>query len=170
MSTEKQQKADFELAVSLDGASFSARGSQSVVLDAYTDFKELIKGSAPPAGASKPVKPASSTPARLMSNKNTLPLKPFLAKLKVKSNKEKVAAILAWCAESGEESAQTPGGIKALWKKTPYKMPGNLTRDIAAAETEGWLHREGKSGSANATYSINGYGEGVVAGWAESTE
>jgi len=53
--------------------------------------------------------------------------------------------------------------------KTPFKVPANLARDLRAAEAEGWLGMEGKSGSPDAKYSINGYGEGIVEGWPEPT-
>jgi len=97
-----------------------------------------------------------------------LPLKPFVAALKLRGNKEKAAAILAWSAESGSEPALNIADLEKLWRKTPFKMPSNLARDLRNAEAEGWLRREGKEGSPEARYSITGYGEDAVAGWANS--
>lgn len=158
---------DLSLSISYGDASFSAQGDVSVVLDAYKDFKNLIGSNEPPkedAPAAAPKSSKSST-AQPSSGSTDLPLKPFLSELDLKGNKEKATAIVAWAAASDTQNVLTIGEIEKLWKKAPFKAPSNLRRDVRTAETEGWLHREGKAGSPDATYQVTGYGQQIIEGW-----
>jgi hypothetical protein len=163
---------EFTLSVSLGTASFSAEGATAVVLEVYEDFKKLLASiDLPPApdpghpqgkieeGEPKPR--VTPTP----SEATELPLKPYLAGLKLKGNRERVTAIVAWGSASGNHDALKLAEIEALWKKTPFKAPGNLPRDVRNAETEGWLHRDGKVGSPDAAFHLTGYGQQIVEGW-----
>ena len=98
-----------------------------------------------------------------VKSSTTLPLKPFLAEHKLKGNKEKVAAVLAWSAESGEKQKLTFDELEALWKRGGFKMPANFPRDVRKAQSEGWIDSEGKGPTE--VFLINGYGEDIVAGW-----
>lgn len=166
--------------MTIGNASFSASGQTQVVLDAYADFKELIG----PDGALSPDPPSTKTArSRQPSSRTTpepestvtseevkaptsLPLKPYLGRLKLPGNKEKATAVLAWSAESGGEAQLTIAEIEALMKKGGFKAPKNLSRDVRKAETEGWLDSTGTGPSAK--FFINGYGEGIVAGWVQA--
>lgn len=172
-----------ELSVTIGNSAFSASGDAQVVLDLYADFKEFVRatpvllpagsesgsssGSDEAAGSAE--SDAESGPTEVKAP-TSLPLKPYLARLKLRGNKEKATAIVAWSGESGEKAALTVGQIEQLWKKTPFRAPANLARDVRAAEAEGWLDSQGKPGSPDMTYSINGYGEGIVAGWVTKNE
>jgi len=146
-----------------------------LVLEAYAEFKELLssRGSraaraalaSTGAKSDHAVSGSGAAPSDGAKASTSLPLKPYLARLELTSNKQKAAAIIAWSAESGGKSALTVTEIEQLWKRAPWKAPSNLPRDVRDAEREGWLHRDGRTGSPEATYSINGYGEGIVAGW-----
>lgn len=164
-----------DLSITIGNASFSARGDTSTVLGVYDDFKGLIAADTPPASkfrAKERESSADETEKTSGSAKRTtsLPLKPFLQQYKLPTNKAKATAILAWSAEKGEQAALTASEVEKLWKKTPFKAPGNLPRDLRNAEGEGWIDSAGKAGSSDATFSINGYGEGVLAGWATDDE
>jgi hypothetical protein len=172
-----EQSGNLNLSVSIGSASFSASGDKQVVLDAYEDFKALLESLPVPAptreAPASPAPDAGAAPpdgAAVASVKSptSLPLKPYLEGLTLKGNKEKATAIVAWSAESGEKAALTVTDVEKLWKKTPFRAPANLPRDLRKAEAEGWIERQGKDGSPEATYSINGYGEGIVAGWTKS--
>lgn len=169
--------------MTVGNAAFSASGETQVVLDAYADFKKYLEAAPTvaaadtrppsegaagehPAEQSEPV--GTSEPPAEVKSPTALPLKPYLARLKLRGNKEKATAIIAWSAESGQKAALTLAEIEQLWKKTPFKAPSNLPRDVRNAEAEGWLESQGKAGSPDTTYSINGYGEGIVAGWVEA--
>lgn len=164
-----------DLSITIGDASFSARGDTSTVLDAYGDFKTLIAAGGSQASSSRArtrddlVRKPENSPSSAKRT-TSLPLKPFLQQYKLQTNKEKATAILAWASESGEQSALTASEVEKLWKKTPFKAPGNLTRDLRSAESEGWLDSAGKAGSPEATFSINGYGEGIIASWAKDDE
>jgi hypothetical protein len=173
------ENAELSLTISVGSWSFSASGEKKTVLDTYADFKKfLTEGQAPPVpkdlqDRQKP--PAdnngsSSDPEAKGDRTTTLPLKPYLDKLELKGNKEKATALIAWSGESGTKAALTVSEVEALWKKGPFKAPGNLARDIRKAESEGWLDSDGTAGSSDVTYSINGYGEGIVEGWAKGAE
>lgn len=150
---------------------FSASGETQVVLDAYEDFKQSVVFSSTPEKDLKPQTSASKSDEipGPVKNATTLPLKPYLKRLKLGTNKEKATAIIAWAGEHGYETPLTIAEIEKLWKKTPFKAPSNLRRDVRDAEHEGWLDTEGKSGSPDKTYRINGYGENAVAGWVDET-
>jgi hypothetical protein len=176
-----EDRGQLELSFTVGGWSFSAPGPTEVVLDVYADFKKFSKAGpaiAPtgaPAAPPAPVAPTdgggvADTPGVQVEVKapTNLPLKPYLARLDLKGNKEKATAVVAWSAESGDKPALTVSEIEQLWKKTPFKAPSNLARDVRKAESEGWLDAHGKPGSPDTTYSINGYGEGIVAGWESS--
>lgn len=168
------QVGTLELSVTVGDAAFSASGETAVVLETYADFKKLLGGPRPvhppKRGTTAPEFEAGSddAPPAAPERHTNLPLKPYLEQFKLKGNKEKATAILAWSAESGEKTALTVSEVEKLWKRTPFKLPTKLARDLRAAEGEGWLDSQGKSGSPNATFSINGYGEGIVAGWASN--
>jgi hypothetical protein len=165
------KQGQLDLSVSNGTWTFSAAGETQVVLDAYEDFKQSVMSSSTPEKNAKPKSPASTDVGKAskapepVKNATTLPLKPYLKRLKLGSNKEKATAIIAWAGESGHETPLTIAEIEKLWKKTPFKAASNLRRDVRDAENEGWLDSEGKSGSPDKTYSINGYGEDIVAGW-----
>jgi hypothetical protein len=165
-----QQSGPFELSVSFEGSSFSANGDAALVLQAYADFKELLvsrvgRGASPASRGKSADGRAGAAHVGEVKSPTSLPLKPYLARLNLTSNKQKATAIIAWSAESGDKADLALSDIEQLWKRTPWRAPSNLPRDVRAAETEGWLDRDGKTGSPEATYSINGYGEGIVAGW-----
>lgn len=168
--TVPTQDGTLELSVTVGNWSFSASGETSVVLDAYADSKEFVGATptvAPPEASRSEqaaTAPAASTRTEVKSP-TTLPLKPYLARLNLRGNQEKATAILAWSAESGNKKELTAAEVETLWKKTQFRAPANLPRDLRAAEAEGWLDSKGKSGSPDATFSINGYGEGIIAGW-----
>jgi hypothetical protein len=173
-----EQSGMLELSITVGGSSFSASGETSVVLDAYADFKEFVRSvsTAPapePLPASEEVvqadegsAPEASGPQAIKAP-TSLPLKPYLDRLKLRGNKEKATAIIAWSGESGEKASLTVEEVEKLWKNTSFKVPKNLARDIGKAESEGWLDSQGKRGSR--THSISGYGEGIVAGWDKSS-
>jgi hypothetical protein len=176
------QSGELELSVSIADASFSASGETRVVLDAYADFKELIRAApaatrprieASPAETAEAVtepKPTGDQAAPEVKAPTSLPLKPYLERLKLPGNKHKAAAMVAWSAESGAKADLTVTEVEALWRRSPFKVPKNVPRDLRAAETEGWLESDGKEGSPGTTYRINGFGEGVVAGWIQAEE
>jgi hypothetical protein len=164
-----------ELSISLGGASFSASGETSVVLGAYADFKSLIGQRADPihekpTNRREDAEGSTSTASDGVRSTTSLPLKPYLAQCTLRGNKEKATAILAWLASSDQQAALKLTEIEDLWRKTGLKPPSNLARDLAAAESEGWIDAQGKARSPVRTYSINGYGEGIVAGWKTKKE
>lgn len=165
------QSGEFSLSITLKDAAFSAQGDVSTVFDAYKDFKSLLSMKPEAGGEASttdlPGGPSheSSAQSDLSASHTDLPLKPYLSELKLKGNKEKATAIVAWSGSSGAKAALTLTEIEKLWKKTPFKAPSNLARDLRQAEAEGWLHREGKSGSPDATFQLNGYGQQIVEGW-----
>lgn len=172
-----KSSAALELSVTIGGSSFSASGEASAVLEAYEDFKTLAALGSTTAGTSASegtredgdTQTAAGTGASASAHQvkapTTLPLKPYLDRLKLRGNKEKATAIIAWSAERGNATALTVADIAQLWRSTPYKPPSNLPRDVRTAVGEGWLDTGGKPGSPQATFSINGFGEGIVAGW-----
>ncbi|MBF6621256.1 MAG: hypothetical protein ITG02_13640 [Patulibacter sp.] len=176
MSTESNR---LELSVTFGANDFSAAGDASVVTSLYHDFKQAIQTVGAPALSAEPpttdrnVEQQSATqeasdPA-VVKAPTKLPLKPYLDRLKLRGNKEKAAAIVAWSAESGGKASLTIAEIEALWKRdAPFRLPSNLGRDVRAAKSEGWLDSDGADKSPNTTYSVNGYGEGVIGGWAKS--
>jgi hypothetical protein len=164
------QPETFELAVSFGDASFSASGKTGMVLDAYADFKDLLQVRAAASGTLKteridePEQPdAAKSPSGNVKAPTDLPLKPYVGQFKLPGNKEKATAVLAWSAESGAETALTVTEIETLMKKGGFKAPANLARDLRQAEGEGWIDSSGSGRSSK--FSINGYGEGVLAGW-----
>jgi hypothetical protein len=167
------QSGEFSLSVSFKDAAFSAHGDVTTVLEAYDDFKDLLSMTPHPsdAAAIAVVSPGGSTkdPSSQLAGepaaRTDLPLKPYLSGHSFKGNKEKATAIVAWSGLSGNEPALTHAEIEKLWKKTPFKAPSNLARDIGNAEAEGWLHRNGKVGSPDATFQLTGYGQQILEGW-----
>jgi hypothetical protein len=168
--------SDLSLAVSVGSCSFSATGDKATVLGAYEEFKKDFGSQLFAAGAMLRQdpggggKPAEGLEKRESVHTTTLPLKPYLARLDMRGNKEKATALIAWAGESGSQTSLTVSEIDGLWKRSPFKTPGNLARDVRSAEAEGWLDSEGTSGSSEVRYSINGYGEEIVAGWTKSPE
>jgi hypothetical protein len=160
-------RAPFELSVTLGDASFSASGEADLVLRKFAEFKALASPSGAPTAAKprKVIAQAEPTPdvSPDVKSPTTLPLKPFLSRHKLRGNKEKAAAVLAWSAESGEKHKLTFAELETLWKRTGFKTPTNLTRDVRAAAKEGWLESEGAG--KDEVFFIAGYGEGVLAGW-----
>ncbi|MBS1895557.1 MAG: hypothetical protein JST59_30015 [Actinobacteria bacterium] len=164
------QRNAFELAVTFGDASFSARGNTSTVLDAYADFKDLLQvrtGAPRKPAAERDDEPdrsgADKAPMDDVKAPTNLPLKPYLGQFGLPGNKEKATAVLAWSAESGAEVALTIDEVESLMKKGGFKAPANLGRDLRQAESEGWIDSSGPGRSSK--FSINGYGEGVLAGW-----
>jgi hypothetical protein len=163
-------KDPFSLSIALGDSSFSAQGELSAVLDAYEDFKKLLSSEPKAAKTSPPVSRPTGQPRKAATTVTStsatdLPLKPFVKGLTLKGNKEKATAIVAWANATGNETGLTHAEIEELWKKTPFKAPKNLRRDVRGAETEGWLHQDGKAGSPESTYRITGYGQQMVDGW-----
>ena len=167
-----EQKGTFELAVTLGNSSFSASGDPDLVLRMFGEFKELAAATPdPPSRAERREPTESAKPSGGGSTVDTtnLPLKPFLSRLELRGNRERATAMIAWSAESGGAKQLTITQINELWKKTSFKAPsnlGNLGRDVRSAAKEGWLDSEGTG--KDEVFSINGYGDGVVAGWATS--
>lgn len=162
---------EFALSITLKDAAFSAHGDASTVLDAYEDFKSLLSmspqadGGTPETESQDKASKASSSGFDGSVPHTDLPLKPFLSEHNLKGNKEKATAIVAWSGGSGNEASLAVADIEKLWKKTSFKAPKNLARDIRKAEAEGWLHRDGKAGSPDATFTLTGYGQQIVEGW-----
>ena len=155
--------APFQLSVTLGTASFSASGDATLVLQTFAEFKELA--ATPNVSRAKPqqsVEQPESKHDAEVKRSTTLPLKPYLSNYKLPGNKHKTAAVLAWSAESNGKRALTLAELEALWKRTSFKMPKNLGRDVRAAREEGWLDSEG-TGRAE-LFSINGFGEDAVSG------
>lgn len=171
MSSEQSR---LEVSISLGSASFSASGATEDVLGLYEDFKDLAKAKTSTTASKSKTdlsrRAADGDSRSAVKTSTSLPLKPYVARLNLSGNKEKATAIIAWSAESGHEPALNIGDLKKLWKKTPFKMPANVARDLGKAEVEGWLEREGKAGSPEAKYSITGYGEDAVANWIGSSD
>lgn len=166
MSSEPNR---LELTVAFGEASFSGNGAKEDVLALYDDFKELIRGGiASPEGISGLKGDDSSQTQKKVKSPTSLPLKPYIERLKLPGNKEKATAVIAWSAESGGEQALNVAELKKLWKKLPFKVPANLARDLGKAESEGWLEREGRAGSPDARYTITGYGEDAVSQWLQT--
>ncbi len=176
------QSSQLELSVSIASASFSATGDTQIVLDAYADFKELLRSGVPTVASGDQICEEPTTENRAQPREQehpaatevkaptSLPLKPYLARLRLRGNKHKAAALLAWSAESGEKAELTASEIEQLWRRSPFKVPKNVPRDVRAAEAEGWLDSAGKENSPSTTYRINGFGEGIVAGWVTPSE
>jgi len=160
----------FELSITIGDASFSASGPSDLVLSSFAEFKELVaSGAKPPARTPKPAAVSAdnqNAPDGTVETRQvtTRALKPFLGEHTLKGNKEKITAILAWSAErDGEKDKLSRDELKTLWKQTG-KVPAGFSRDLRAAEVEGWIESEGK-GQGTVFFIAPVHGEDTVAGW-----
>lgn len=87
--------------------------------------------------------------------------------LELAGNKERATAILAWASESGKDRLTT-NEIEGLWKKTHFKVAGNLGRDLGLAAKEGWIALEGKA--PDQAWVIHGFGKDALASWGKPDE
>jgi hypothetical protein len=55
--------------------------------------------------------------------------------IKLAGTKERAPAILAWASENGKDRLTT-NEIEGLWKKTHFKVAGDLGRDLGLAAKE----------------------------------
>jgi hypothetical protein len=152
----------FTLSVTLGDDSFSASGKHDLVLKAFEDFK-VMAGHAGDGSQPPPARRARREKKNETSHDEVL-LQEFLAKLKLKSNAEVGAAILAWAAEHGEKAALTSSELHELWEQTEFKAPtpaANVPRDLGPAVKKGWVKKEGKG--KGQTFRAQAYGQKEIA-------
>lgn len=170
----------FELSLTVGDTQFSASGTEKAVREAFDVFREWVDsgsrvgtpalqtGQSPPTHAAATTPQAASSPPSAAPSappkvSDSLPLKPFLADFKLRGNKERAAGIAAWSAASGNGEELSLEQFEQLWKRSGAKMPGNLGRDVRAAEKDGWLH-ESKN-DKTVVWSITSFGEGEMESW-----
>ena len=142
----------FTLDVTLGQASFSASGTSEDVLNAFSDFQDLLsapklksvvdvpngtdegKHTSALAPAAPPLHPDSKT--------EKIPLRVFLdSKVLQRGNAVIALGIAIWAKrfnDTGEVDAEI---MKQHWRMSGKKIPTNIPRDLNTAASEGWLER-----------------------------
>ena len=153
-----------ELSITLGDAMFQASGPADLVMQALDEFKVLATTT--PGGKTKakpqPEDPpqegddgaAATPPQKSPASKVLLPQ--FLQSPSIKGNSKIATAIVVWAADHDGKSNLATGEIEKYWKRTPLKVPKNLSRDIGAAVKNGWLLQEKRR------YSASGYGREAI--------
>jgi hypothetical protein len=154
------ERTDFELSIRVGDASFRSSGDRDAVMEAFAEFKTLMKDV--PATKRK-VPPTSDTDTseddvRDMTEVKGSPLAVFV-KRTWPNQAAKATAIVLWARENDNKSALSPSEIATYWRKTPGKAPANPAYVCQSAETQGWLHNEGRG-----QYSVTGHGVEMIEG------
>jgi hypothetical protein len=152
---------ELELNISVGDGTFQATGDAEVVMKALAEFKTLIEAAPrarrPPA---KDKEPGDRQPPANGDNEDSgdtgKPLAVFV-KRNWPNQAAKATAIVMWARDNGSKDGLKPSEIEAHWRKTSGKVPANPSQVCLTAETQGWLHNEGKG-----VYSVTGHGEDMV--------
>lgn len=145
----------FQLSVRLGEAEFNASGATDRVMAAFEKFEALLDGS-PPSTSPTKGKTGQSVPPKAPvlktgSDKPVLPV--FLKELNPKGNRLVATAIVAWGQLHDGRPGLKASEVRELWRKTNFKAPGNINRDMEKAASEGYLHRAGND------YTVTGFGK-----------
>jgi hypothetical protein len=147
----------FQFSASFDGLSFSASGDKTSVFKAWNEFLENAVSHERP----KTTTPVASNATDKQPEKRSAgvePLSVFLERAgKTDSNPKIATAIVLWSRRHEQRQEIGPNDVKELWRKTKYKVPGNVPRELANAVKEGWLDRAG-----GGKYQITGHGEEFI--------
>jgi hypothetical protein len=165
MTTDSSEKAlgDVELSVDVQhgSASFSARGSGSLVLKAFKEFRDFLATTEElSTGRSSqelqvPADPSPPTPEKATSG--SVPLSVFLDQHKMPRGNAIVAlGIAVWAKRYKSEDEITADIAKGHWRNSKRKVPANINRDLGVAASEGWLER---LPSGQGKYAVTSYGE-----------
>jgi hypothetical protein len=129
---------------------------------AFDLLAPYIEGAPPPSGGSGGGRASGQRPSarRSTSVQDKVTLGAFLSERKLRSNSKKATAIVVWASRHGDQQELKVGDVKNLWRKTSFRRPANLARDLQSAGRNGWLHIEGEGRTLK--YSPVGYGESMV--------
>lgn len=92
----------------------------------------------PIAFAPPPPKLIDAIPASMMTNPREA-----LENSGAKTNPEKIVAFALYIGQEGAKDTFTLDDIKPLFRRTREPIPGNITRDLAAAIRAGWIADSG---------------------------
>jgi hypothetical protein len=151
-----------DLNISVGDSAFHAQGEADVVMKALAEFKALVEA------APKTKRQVASSEEKQDGKDDggasgtDQPLSVFV-KRSWPGQAEKATAIVMWAKHHENKDALKPSEIEDYWRKTPGKVPANMTAACKAAEKQGWLHNEG-----GGRYSITGHGEEMVNGTTKS--
>jgi hypothetical protein len=157
----------FNLDVTLGQASFSASGSSQDVLNAFSDFQELVAGAPLRSvnGLPSPDEMENATRGSLLpasppdhgadSQMEKVPLRVFLdSKVLPRGNSVIALGIAMWAKRYDDTAEVDAETMKQHWRMSGRKIPTNIPRDLNTAASEGWLERRGKG-----SFSVTSYGE-----------
>lgn len=165
------------LDVSVGRSSFSASGLSTHVLEAFSDFQNLIRTPMPPDLVRQGDEPepawkedqrddARSTTNQLSDAPDPgmrVPLRVFLdAKELPRGNAAVALGIAVWAKRYDNASAIDADTAKVYWRDSGRKIPANIGRDLGTAASEGWLERLATRGQ----FSVTSYGEKHFDEWA----
>jgi hypothetical protein len=146
----------FEFTASFDGLSFSASGDKASVFKAWNEFLEnaVIR-----ERSSVTTPTGRNADSKLAQQRSGIePLTVFLERAGKTDSNPKIATVIVLWAKRHEQREQIgPNEVKELWRRTKYKVPGNVPRELASAVKEGWLDRAG-----GGKYQITGHGEEFI--------
>lgn len=113
----------------------------------------------PPGGEGTPPPPGGEAGAGDHEDQTyDLPLPAFVKAHKLPGNAERALALVAWATKRDGAESFTPAQVETYWKKTPWKKPANIGRDVGKAANQGWLEQPAKG-----CYALTGYGESHLA-------
>lgn len=145
----------FRLEVRLGDFGFGASGEHDLVLAAYERAREDLASGLleAPHGQSGDAPFQDRDDDRESPGAEFLPLPVYMKRRDLETNALKAAAIVAWAQRYESRESLTPSDVEAYWRKTPYRLPANVARDLGTAATQGWVRQEG-----HGEYSATGYG------------
>lgn len=148
--------SQLDLSITVGGASFSGAGDPERVMAALERFSELVT-SVGGVDVDVAPEPRQEPPGRDKAKGNSsakkavLPI--FLQERNPKGNPQIATAIVAWAELHDGKARLAAPRVRELWRKTTFRAPGNVNRDLEKAVQQGYLHRDGSE------YSATGYGK-----------
>lgn len=157
------------LDVSVGHASFSASGVSADVLKAFGDFQSLlasgIEAQQPEDIEDRPRPDEQGSGGNKAANEEVegvvpltekVPLRIFLDSKKLpRGNTVLALGIALWAKRYVGVNEIDAESAKVYWRDSGRRIPANISRDLGAAATEGWLERLPTKGQFSAT----SYGE-----------
>lgn len=139
--------------IRVGGFQFVGVGPRDAVFEAYERFKKDLDLFLDRGNHERPVSDVTLDTTGTAPTDEAVPLPVFLKERNLDTNALKAAAILVWADRYQGRTKLSPSEVEDYWKRTPFRLPGNMARDLATAATQGWVRQEG-----HGEYSPTGYG------------
>lgn len=148
-SATVDQVDSFRLVVGIDGFRFEAEGRHELVMGAYAEVLTDLGTRLQDVRADT----SDQTGDGGGGEATTTPLPVFLKTRDLDTNALKATAILVWAERYEGKRVLSPSEVEDHWRGTPYKLPGNLARDLGNAVVQGWVKQMG-----HGEYAPTGFG------------